>query len=138
MRTREEITARIALVRELRDANEALTESLRGADERMRLALENEGLETAQVSRYLAEFQSVIRLDLIMRIRDADREACDATIRMLQLLHDQFDHWQHIPGSEYVFFRYDATAMTYNRYIIRVEQAVARQEALQQQFVSGL
>jgi hypothetical protein len=109
--SREQVEALIALAK---SSEEAAIENLnlwRGAASTIRTILDQEGATSAMVSSYVKG--STLSHPLVIRIRELDVLQAGLVREQIEILHDQWGHWQ--PSNDGIIFENEAALARFNK-----------------------
>jgi hypothetical protein len=111
--TRDSIHQRQEMVKRFDDANTALEEVFKSAEETLRSELLRQGFSEYTSARAAARFAQRANVDLILKIRACDRESDAAFLQLLDLLDARWGAWKP-NAADHVLFNSTTDANAYN------------------------
>jgi len=128
--TRDSVHKREEMVKRFDDANTALEEVFKNAEETLRSELFRRGFSEYTSARAAARFAQRANVELILRIRACDRQSNAAFLQLLDLLDARWGTWK--PAAEdRLLFNNTADANAYNTLRQQIVEIVAIQQAAQ-------
>jgi hypothetical protein len=111
--TRDSIHQREEMVKRFDDANTALEEVFKNAEERLRSDLLSQGFSEYTSAKAAARLAERANVQLILKIRACDRESNMVFLQLLDLLDARWGTWK--PSAEdHLFFNNNSDANAYN------------------------
>lgn len=130
----DQLDSRLAIIDRFEIANEKLDAIYKLAPERLRDSLTNGGLSARAVDQAVSGFESTAGLDLVTAVRETDRQIIASARGILGVLKSEWGRWELTEQGDLIF-ESDAALTTYNAHHVKLVEAVAEQERLQQQVI---
>jgi hypothetical protein len=128
--TLESIHRREEMVKRFDAANTALEEVFKNAEKNLRSALLRQGLSDYTSAKAAARFAQRANVDLILKLRDCDRESNQLFLQILNLLGGSFGAWTPI-AEDHLRFNRTGDADTYTALRKQIAAIGATQQATQ-------
>lgn len=128
--TRESIHRREETLKRFDDANTALEQVFKNAEETLRSELLREGFSEYASAKAAARFAQRANIPLILRIRSCDRESNAALLQLLELLDSRWGTWRSV-AEDRLLFKQPADTNAYNAIRQQIAAISAAQQAAQ-------
>jgi hypothetical protein len=135
VRSVEDVEARLALIGDMTNTNDALETVMKGIARKARAELEAEGLTGRHLDANHGAFVRNANIATQLEFRQSQRDAAHALTRMLTILRDEFGSWTYNAEQFAVEFESDEVAAQYNDAVEALNAAAEREAVLQEKLL---
>jgi hypothetical protein len=133
-----QIAARRELVQQFLEANNALKQTVTGAEKKIRDDLIAGKIQESKVDSYMEKFRASTapKNALVVKIRQCDDRMANAMLDALNMLETQWGHWKADPSIDKIRFEETTALKAYNNDLVAIKAAGQDQVKLQQILVN--
>ena len=136
--SRETINERIELFEQFGEANNALDKAFASIDARLLKRLQEADIEEARAKKLVAKIRKTSSTTEIRRLRELDRRLVERSIKMLNLLKDNYQKWQYDPEGKQIVFSSDALLKKHNQAFKQIQRIGEKQRNLIKQIAAQI